>query len=198
MFGGYDSFAMNISYKTFGLREVLPKKIIIPEQVHGNKIVEVVTGKEDLSKTDGVYARFNDSGERMLLGVKTADCAPVVFWDDEKYGVVHVGWRGLVDGMVENMLALTHKEELGIWVGPLLPVFEIQKDDCYMQIQQKFGLNFFIEKEERIYFQFKEALASLLPMAEFDDRSTFEDLSFASWRRDRDDRRNVTIVMSLG
>lgn len=198
MFRRYDSFVMNISYKTFGLREVLPKKIIIPEQVHGNKIVEVVTGKEDLSETDGVYARFNDSGERILLGIKTADCAPVVFWDDEKYGVVHVGWRGLVNGMVENMLQLGHSNPLGVWVGPMLPVFEIQKDDCYAKIQEKFGLDFFREEEGRIFFHFKEALKSLLPMAEFDDRSTFEDKSFASWRRDQDDRRNVTIVMSLG
>ena len=190
---------MGISYKTFGLREVLPKKIILPEQVHGTRIVEIVTGSEDLSDTDGVYARFDDSSEeRLLLGIKTADCAPIVFWDEEKYGVVHVGWRGLVNGMVENMLGLLDSVNGEVWIGPLLPVFEIQKDECYELVEQKFGSKFFKEKEGRIYFQFQEALASLLEGAEFDGRSTFEDKTFASWRRDQDDRRNVTIVMGLG
>lgn len=189
---------MNISYKTFGLREVLPKKIAIPQQVHGTRIVEVVTGDEDLSGCDGVYSRFHDVEEKVLLGVKTADCAPIVFRDEDIYGVVHVGWRGLVDGMVENMLSLLDLDELEVWVGPMIPVFEIQKDECYEKIEQKFGSKFFEEKEGKIYFKFKEALASLLPGADFDDRSTFEDKTFASWRRDGDDRRNVTIVMSLG
>ena len=190
---------MGISYKTFGLREVMPKDILMPEQVHGNKIVEIVDRNEDLSGVDGIYARFTENDdERLLLGIKTADCAPIVFWDDDKYGVVHVGWRGLVNGMVENMLELIDVNDAEIWVGPLLPVFEIQKDDCYEMIEQKFGSIFFEKKDERIYFQFQEALASLLPTAEFDGRSTFEDKTFASWRRDQDDRRNVTIVMALG
>ena len=189
---------MGISYKTFGLREVLPKNILMPDQVHGNKIVEIITRNEDLTGVDGIYSHFTDDEKRLLLGIKTADCAPVVFWDDDKYGVIHVGWRGLVNGIVENMCKIFDDQDTDIWVGPMLPIFEIQRDECYKIIEQKFGSKFFSKANGQMFFHFQEALASLIPEAEFDGRSTFEDETFASWRRDQDDRRNVTLVMGLG
>lgn len=189
---------MNISYKTFGAGEKLPEGVIFPAQTHSVNISEIITGQEDLSEVDGVWSRFTFPGlvpgSLPLLGIKTADCAPIVFWDHEKYGVVHAGWRGLVDGIVEKMLQLVDANTVHFYVGPMLPVFEIQRDGCYEAIKNKFGTAFFIEKQGKVYFQFRDALASLVPGAEFDPRSTFENKCFSSWRRDQSDLRNATIV----
>jgi purine-nucleoside/S-methyl-5'-thioadenosine phosphorylase / adenosine deaminase len=35
-----------------------------------------------------------------VLAVRTADCTPVILLGERSVGVVHVGWRGLLDGIV--------------------------------------------------------------------------------------------------
>lgn len=36
------------------------------------------------------------------LVVRTADCAPIALLADASVGIVHAGWRGLLDGVVEQ------------------------------------------------------------------------------------------------
>ncbi len=176
--------------KTYKPKEKLPEDLILPQQVHGTKIVEIVTGEEDLPECDGVWTR----DETKLLGIKTADCAPIAFWEEDKFGIVHAGWRGLCDGIIEKMLE--NFDDPNIFVGPLLPKFQIQKDFCYDKIVAKFGEEFLIgiEEEGIMIFDFKTAIQSIIPNAEFDARSTFNEFDLASWRRDQDERRNVMVV----
>ena len=261
-----------IKSKTFSPREAIPKNVILPQQTHGNRIVEIVTGQEDLSDCDGLWTRFGSPLEKeniFFLGVQTADCAPIVFWNEEKYGIVHAGWRGICNGIVEKMCKIFEDDGkkgssfpakkntetrtknvrlfpmfsrfpkwpafdppqpaqvragYEVFVGPMLPVFEIQKDFCYDQIYEKFGDRFFeslplsphqrggngpsgrflenrsdaeVDLKNGIMFNFKACLASLLPEDRvFDPRSTLEDTSLASWRRDKhfDNGENITIV----
>lgn len=63
----------------------------------------------------------------ILLGITTADCAPVLFADFKNgvIGAAHAGWRGAVRGIMENTLALMlqHGAELkhiAAAVGPCL------------------------------------------------------------------------------
>lgn len=60
-----------------------------------------------------------------------------------------------------------------IFVAPFLKSFEIQKDFCYDLIYDKFWDNFFCKdvamlhlykKENKIIFNFEEALESILPI----------------------------------
>lgn len=172
-----------------------PRGIIFPQQTHSATIKRITTGTEDLTACDGVYAAV---GALFALGVKTADCAPICFCDGEIYGVVHAGWRGLVDGIVQKMLRLCVRPPQ-VFVGPLLPVFEIQKDDCYRRIARVYGTRYFttVRRDgcEAILFRFRDALAATLPpTAVFDPRSTFTDTTLVSWRRDRTRERNYTII----
>lgn len=178
---------MNI--RTFAPGQALPPRVILPQQTHGTQVIEIITGDERLSATDGIWTKNPD----FLLGIRTADCAPIAVWDDEKFGVVHAGWRGLMDGIVENFLQNFDAPQ--IWVGPLLPIFEIQKDDCWSRIRDRFGDDFFEEPNNELQFNFRAALASVLPDdAEWDSRITADTPDLASWRRDHDDRRNVTVI----
>ena len=187
---------MNI--RTYGPATFALKDVLLPNQTHGTRIVEIVSGEEDLSACDGVWTR----NHAFILGIKTADCASICFWDEERFGIVHAGWRGLVGGICEKMLTLFEEgavRSLNVFVGPLLPRFEIQKDFCYEMIRSKFGERFFVPFDSvcgggRVSFDFKGALASVLPMGQFDSRSTFEDTGLASWRRDGGGGRNVTVI----
>ncbi len=193
---------MKLQAHTFKQLESLPKQVLLPQQSHSARIVEIKTGDEDLCDCDGLWTTNPD----FLLGVKTADCAPIAIWNERQFGIVHAGWRGTVNGAIENLLAvfqrpspdgnLNFHPRMKIWIGPILPRFEIQKDNCYQQIKAKFGSQFFNEVEDKIIFEFEECLKFMLPTAQFDSRSTFEDSSLASWRRDKhfENGQNTTVI----
>ncbi len=81
--------------------------LYLPKQVHGDVVMEVDAqsdGEEVANKNaDGVFTRAAE----IAVGVRTADCAPVLF--ASKNGSVvaaaHAGWRGAVGGILEQTLA---------------------------------------------------------------------------------------------
>jgi len=40
-------------FQTFGPHEEIPENVFLPNQTHGTHIIEIVTGKEDISDCDG-------------------------------------------------------------------------------------------------------------------------------------------------
>lgn len=74
-------------------------------QVHGTAVVQVETGwaHGDAPKADGMVT----DREGIVLGILTADCAPVLFADATAgvIGACHAGWRGALDGIVEATVA---------------------------------------------------------------------------------------------
>lgn len=168
-------------FHTFPVGDTVPKGVLLPGQTHSTRLRKVETGTENLSDCDGLWSE----NPNFLLGVQTADCAPVAFLGTKRFGIVHAGWRGLVRGILEEMQSIFSEGPVSIRIGPLLPVFEIQKDFCFEEISSKFGTRFFSEHDGKIRFHFLDALFSLLPEAEFCGISTFENHHYASWRRDR-------------
>lgn len=166
----------------------IPENVIIPAQCHGDRIVEIVTGEENLSGTDALITRL----PRTPLGVRTADCAAICFQDSEKIGIAHVGWRGLSAGLVQKML---HEfDNPTIMVGPCIDEFEIQKDACYETIVNAMGLKFIDEREGKHIFRFRDAIRVLIPHATFDARNTFIEPELPSFRRDKTADRMVTVI----
>lgn len=85
----------------------LPFPVLQPHQVHDDKIVIVDRRdmtREDLQGVDGLITNLKD----MAIGVRTADCVPVLMYD-EKHGVVaavHSGWRGTVKRISQKALQM--------------------------------------------------------------------------------------------
>jgi copper oxidase (laccase) domain-containing protein len=73
--------------------------------VHGSAVV-VVTRAGEHAGADADAAVTTTPG--CVLAVRTADCAPVVLVGRHSVGVVHVGWRGLMAGVVERAAAALH------------------------------------------------------------------------------------------
>jgi YfiH family protein len=82
-------------------------------QVHGDNIYFVrehsETGDVD-ERADALVSNLDD----VLLGVKTADCVPVLIGDKTTgaYAAIHAGWRGTGQGIVQKAVAKL-KEEFG-------------------------------------------------------------------------------------
>lgn len=171
--------------------EAIPSNVILPQQIHGDKIIEIITGDENLDNCDALITK----NKSFHLGIKTADCAAICFTDGEKIGIAHIGWRGLCFSLIEKMLEKFNQKNLRVFIGPFYHSFEIKKDFCFDKIQEKFGNKYFIESGDRITFLFKDAIMSLLPPnTEMDPRNTFEDLSLPSYRRNKTLKRLVTVV----
>ncbi len=114
-----------------------------------------------------------------------ADCAIIAFWDNEKIGICHAGWRGLITGIVDGMVS--NFPNGNCYIAPFLHQFEIQKDNCYEKIQSRLGDSYFKEDQGNIIFDFRKAIIDNVNPIPFtlDDRSTTNDPRLGSWRRDK-------------
>ncbi|MDP2982133.1 MAG: peptidoglycan editing factor PgeF [Candidatus Latescibacter sp.] len=76
-------------------------------QIHDAAVIKVSKG----GMYDAVDGLVTDT-PGLLLGVKVADCAPVLLLDpfSRAAGVIHCGWRSLVSGILENTLSLMKLE----------------------------------------------------------------------------------------
>ncbi len=155
--------------------------VVIPHQCHGTRLVRVINGSEDLTDCDALSTTNRD----LVLGVLTADCTPICFADKEKVAVLHAGWRGLCDGIIEVVREQFQSSDVEVWVGPHIKRFEIQKDECYEIIHKAFGNEFLTNEDERLVFEFSKAVASRLPdNTIWDGRNTYDDKVLPSYRRD--------------
>lgn len=178
-----------VEIKIYMPGEELPENLVKPIQKHTKNIKEVFDGKEDLDNCDALITKISN----LEIGVSTADCAPICIFSENKIAVVHAGWRGLCLGIVEESLKCFSKDNIKVYIGPHIHNFEIQKDSCYEMIKNKFGDKFFSYIEDKLIFNFTEALLSILPKdVKVDDRDTYLDNSFPSFRRNKTQDRFTT------
>jgi YfiH family protein len=72
-----------------------PAEWVWLDQVHGSDVVTVARPGVRATADAAVTAVRG-----LPLVVLTADCAPIAIVDDRAVGVIHVGWRGLLAGVV--------------------------------------------------------------------------------------------------
>lgn len=113
------------------LRELLalPSEPVWLEQVHGIHVAEAL-GSAPGTRADGAVAR----GPGVVCAVMTADCLPLLLCDDSgtEAAALHVGWRGLADGVIEAGVASmsASPSHLVAWMGPAIgpDAFEVGGD----------------------------------------------------------------------
>jgi YfiH family protein len=94
-------------------------------QVHGND-VRVVRDADDARNDEDRCDALTGSVPGILLGVKTADCVPVLLGDPRTGAVaaVHAGWRGTLATIVPETIGRmvqefgTRPEDLRVAIGP--------------------------------------------------------------------------------
>ena len=86
----------------------LPEQhIIMPHQTHGTTVCRIdVPPTETIEATDALMTDVPG----LCIGVSTADCIPVLLYDEEHHAAaaVHAGWRGTVRRIVGEAVRAMH------------------------------------------------------------------------------------------
>jgi YfiH family protein len=93
-----------------------PAALALARQVHGVTVLEVGAGSSGVVGEADVLVT---SVPGVVLGILTADCAPVVVAGDDTIGLVHAGWRGLVAGVLDVGVRAVPGVRRA-WIGPCI------------------------------------------------------------------------------
>lgn len=124
--------------------------IIMPHQTHG--VESRIIGEEFANLPDGVKKMLLEGVDAvmtnipgMCIGVSTADCIPVLLYDEEHHAAaaIHAGWRGtqarIVHKAVQEMRMAyqTNPDKLKAVIGPGISLdnFEVG-DEVYAAFEQ--------------------------------------------------------------
>lgn len=93
-----DLVVSNRSSAAYAMGEHGIKDLVVLKQVHSTDVVTLTERPQGVMEADAMVTNRSD----LLLGILTADCAPVLFADPEA-GIVagaHAGWKGAAGGIV--------------------------------------------------------------------------------------------------
>lgn len=126
---GSDDHSVNVIENRALIAEHLAKRRDTPllscYQIHSDKVI-TVDGEwveADKPKADAMVTGQSN----IILGILTADCAPVLFYDPVAriIGAAHGGWQGALSGVLENTIAAmqalgANRETIRAAVGPTI------------------------------------------------------------------------------
>lgn len=127
---------------TVGRDEALPFPIVQMHQIHDVKVAVVDRGDLTKDELDGYDAMITDI-PGVAIGVRTADCIPVLLYDPVKKAAaaIHSGWRGTVSKIIGKTVIkmqsayASQPSDILAFIGPGICV------DCF-QVGEEVALKF--------------------------------------------------------
>jgi polyphenol oxidase len=170
----------------------LPSEPVWINQTHSSICV-------DASKVQSIFeadASFT-SDSRVVCGILTADCLPVFVSkkDGSMVGIAHAGWRGLVSGVIENLIDSFDSagDDLVVHLGPAISKYSFEVGEeikaLYLSKDNDFERSFSFN-DSKHYLDLYDAAKIILKSYEVSlisggDRCTYkEEDCFFSYRRD--------------
>ncbi|KAB2823306.1 peptidoglycan editing factor PgeF [Aliivibrio finisterrensis] len=103
-------------------------------QIHSTKVITLPNS--DSVSPPSVDAAYTNTANQVCC-VMTADCLPVVICNKEgtEVAAAHAGWRGLLDGILENTVNHFSSTELVAWCGPAIGPTAFEVGD---EVKQQF------------------------------------------------------------
>ncbi|CAO4844347.1 MAG: Polyphenol oxidase [Holosporales bacterium] len=187
--------AVNRENVTIGIAErfnlALPYDLAVNTQIHSNKVV-FIKKPDEMCEADALVTKK----KRLLLGVLTADCCPILLADHENkiIAAVHAGWRGAKDGIIQNTVRMMKEKgakAIHAAIGPCLWAehFSVKDDFLSAFEQDQKAHQFFLQTKKDILFDFPAYIYDILSSCALAsvtkspyDTYTEEDLFF-SYRR---------------
>jgi len=117
-------------------------QIAFTDQIHSARAI-VIEQSGIYSKSDALIT----ARKGLFLAIQAADCFPIFLYDPKNQiiAAIHAGWRGVVDGIIENTISSlctvfsTDSSDLFAAVGPGLQreCFEV-REDVYNLVDRKY------------------------------------------------------------
>ena len=122
-------------------------RLAAPHQVHSPDVVVVDEPWGDPAEGRPVADAVVTATPGIVLGIVTADCGPILFADREAgvIGAAHAGWRGAVEGVLENAIAAM--ETLGARRGNIAAVLGPTIAQPSYEVDAPFRARFAVEDE---------------------------------------------------
>jgi len=191
------------------LAQFLPAPPVWLTQVHATRVVQVDHDNvADLLAAPPTADAAVTRAHGVVLGVRTADCLPVLFADrgGTVVGAAHAGWRGLVAGILEATVQAMDAPppEIVAWLGPAIGprMFEVGADvfSAFCATDPAAASCFAPHREDKwladLYGLAKLRLsrAGVTTIAGGGHCTMTESERFFSWRRDKGPGRMATLV----
>ena len=170
----------------------LPIEPVWINQTHSSICIDAALTNKVI-EADASYS----SKAGIVCGIMTADCLPVFVSkkNGSMVGIAHAGWRGLISGVIENLIRSfnTNGDNLLVHLGPAISkkCFEVGEEvkSLYLSKNINFERSFAI-KDNKNYLDLYDAARVILESFQINsisggDRCTFNESSdFFSYRRD--------------
>ena len=186
------------------LSKITRTPVQLMEQVHGVNIKTISTYlSEPVKKTDGIFTKSKD----FALAVKTADCIPLALSseDGSEIALLHVGWKGLCGGIIENFLTKysVERKKYNAWIGPCISAdnYEVGKEvfDSFCKSDPIAEINFKALGKNKWKFDLRSEAARRLSDGNVNictsEHCTFkEEELYYSYRNNQSDKRMITLI----
>jgi YfiH family protein len=138
----------------FGTRfSPLPPDLVTVHQVHSAR---VIVNRGQATRQDEDADALIDNTPGLALGVKTADCVPVLLADpvNRAIAAIHAGWRGtaqqIVPAAIRSMAAEfgTHAPDLHAAIGPSI-------SRCCYEVGPEVAREFGMDAKERVHLDLR-------------------------------------------
>jgi len=101
----------------------LPQQPYWLNQTHSTDVVSLVGQSHNAKQLPAADASVTQMTGQVCL-VMTADCLPLLICDKagSQVAAIHAGWRGLLDGVIENTInkLSATSDDLLVWLGPAI------------------------------------------------------------------------------
>ena len=129
----------------------MPSNPIWINQIHSSICVDASRVKS-IVEADAIFT----SDSKTVCGILTADCLPVFVSNNEgsMVGIAHAGWRGLLSGVIENLIESfdTHGDNLIVKLGPAISMssFEVGEEvrALFLSKDDNFARSFYCPKKK--------------------------------------------------
>ncbi len=194
------------------------KNLVFLKQIHSNDGI-CIKSPSPLEKELVLFEQEGDfiitNHRKVGIGVLTADCLPVVFYDSVHHviAIAHVGWKGAVSGIINNVINKmrdcfkTDPDELTVYFGPSAKVccYQISEDFLENLDNCPFNQDIILKKDGSLYLNIPKLVQyQLLDLGVLKEEikidyngCTICDLRFHSYRRSGTDAGRQATIISL-
>ena len=188
------------------------KKVVLLKQLHTNKIYFINKLSKKKLIGDGLITKTRG----IAIGILTADCAPILFFDHKKkiIGAVHAGWKGAYKKIAKKMISCFKKRgsklnDIIAVVGPCISQsnYEVKGDFKTKFLNQnpinkkyfkKNNNKFFFDLKSYIFSQIKNCGISNIEIIKkdtFNPKNNFFSARRSLKKKIDDYGRNISIIM---